>query len=131
MKKNQKYAIDFASNTVTVTKAFLEGASQMGTKDYNTMMELRTLNMRIVPEVVRHPNRKASWTFAKMERYLDKFGNAETKAKYAELKASKPYPSVWSWFVATYPDYRKGRKTVNKVISMPNMAHDALENTGA
>ena len=126
MKKSQRYSINFATNTITVTKAFLEGASQMGTKDYNTMLELRNLNMRIVPEVVRHPNRKASWTFAKMERYLEKFGNAETKAKYAEVKASKPYPSVWSWFVATFPEYRKGRTTSNKVIQMP-MRDEALE----
>ena len=130
MKKSQSYSINFATNTITVTKAFLEGASQMGTKDYNTMMELRSLNMRIVPEVVRHPNRKASWTFAKMERYVDKFGNAETKAKYAEMKASNPYPTVWSWFVRTFPEYRKGRKTDSKVIPMPTMAHDALEDVG-
>ena len=131
MKKNQKYEINFATNTITVTKAFLEGASQIGTKDYELMMKLRELDMRIVEQVVRHPNRKASWTIAKMDRYVEKFGNADTKTKYAELKTSKPYPSVWSWFVATFPEYRKGRKTANKVIPMPNMAnHEDLENTG-
>ena len=47
MKKNNQYEINFASNTIIVTKAFLEKASQMDTPEYATMTQLRALNMPI------------------------------------------------------------------------------------
>ena len=45
---NKPYAIDFTTNTVTVTKKFLEAASMIGTTEFNTMMQLRQMNLTIV-----------------------------------------------------------------------------------
>lgn len=43
----KNYKINFAANTVTVTKDFLKKAEQLGTVEFNTMMELRKLGMTI------------------------------------------------------------------------------------
>lgn len=54
MKKNG-YQIDFVTNTVTVTRKFQAAASQIGTEEFNTMMQLRQMNMTIL---VKTPNKK-------------------------------------------------------------------------
>lgn len=38
---NKPYSIDFTTNTITVTKKFLEQASMMGSEAFNIMMQLR------------------------------------------------------------------------------------------
>jgi hypothetical protein len=70
MKKNQQYEINFANNTVIVTKAFLQAASQTDTPEFNQMLKLRALNM---PITVREIRRKSDnrWSYAQMENYID------------------------------------------------------------
>ena len=45
--KNTNYRIDWSNNTITVTKKFMNAASQMNTEAYDLMMELRALNMKM------------------------------------------------------------------------------------
>ena len=45
---NKPYSIDFTTNTITVTKKFLEQASMMGSEAFNIMLQLRQMNMTII-----------------------------------------------------------------------------------
>ena len=42
---NKPYAIDFTTNTVTVTKKFLEAAQMIGTIEFDTMMRIREMGI--------------------------------------------------------------------------------------
>ena len=67
MKKNHEYEINFATKTITVTKQFREGASQIGTEAFKTMKELLALNMTIVErEIKRKPPKVKKWSYAEM-----------------------------------------------------------------
>lgn len=54
---NKPYAIDFTTNTVTITKKFKEAASMIGTEEFNTMTQLRQMGMTIV---IKAPTKKKS-----------------------------------------------------------------------
>lgn len=43
--RNMDYSINWSTNTITVTKKFMNAASQMNTDAYALMMELRALGM--------------------------------------------------------------------------------------
>ena len=57
MKKSAAYCIDFVNNTVTVTRKFAAAASQLGTAEFHTMMQLRKLNLTVVTKA---PTKKKS-----------------------------------------------------------------------
>jgi len=61
------YSIDFASNTVTITRKFRDAASQLNTPEFNIMKQLREMNLTIL---VKTPNKKKSTalTYAKMQK---------------------------------------------------------------
>ena len=50
------YSIDFASNTVTITRKFRDAASQLNTPEFNIMKQLREMNLTIL---VKTPNKKS------------------------------------------------------------------------
>ncbi len=71
MKKNNQYEINFAANTIVVTKRFLQAASQIGTTEFATMTQLRSLNMPItVREIHRTKSSKPRWNYKRMESFL-------------------------------------------------------------
>ena len=65
---NKPYAIDFTTNTVTVTKKFQEAASMIGTTEFNTMMQLRQMNLTIVTKAPA--KKKGKLTYDKMKKYI-------------------------------------------------------------
>ena len=104
------YSIDFASNTVTITRKFRDAASQMNTPEFNIMKQLRQMNLTIV---VKTPNKKKSTalTYTKMLKFISCLDEAD---KYQTMfdavrKESKgmpaPYKYVVSWFHNTFPKY--------------------------
>lgn len=104
------YSIDFASNTVTITRKFRDAASQMNTPEFNIMKQLREMNLTIL---VKTPNKKKSTalTYAKMQKFISCLDEAD---KYQTMfdavrKESKgmpaPYKYVVSWFHNTFPKY--------------------------
>ena len=106
------YSIDFASNTVTITRKFRDAASQLNTPEFNIMKQLREMNLTIL---VKTPNKKKSTalTYAKMQKFISCLDEAD---KYqtmfdAVCKESKgmpaPYKYVVSWFHQTFPKYGK------------------------
>ena len=118
MKKNHDYEINFTSKIITVTKAFLEKASQMNTPAYDTMKELLALNMTIVErEIRRKPAKVAKWSYAEMRNYLEQSENSEKwLADFEALKKAVAHGVVWSWFKSNFnPVDNKGRRITPKM----------------
>ena len=127
MKKNQNDEINFATNTITVTRKFLQDASQMGTDAFETMRQLQELNMPIAVQEIHRKPKVAKWTFARMERYLLNVENSEKwTADYTVLKQSASHAEVWSWFKSNFIQIdEKGKRIApklndnHKIIVMP------------
>ena len=124
---NKPYAIDFTTNTVTVTKKFLEAAQMIGTPEFNTMMQIREMGMTIITKAPVQKKKNSNLTYAKMERYISLLEDAEKyqaefKAVCAESLAMKvPYVYVSKWFKKTFPNYGKlpERNAELKIINTP------------
>ena len=117
MKKNQNYEVNFATNTITITRKFLQEASQMGTEAFDTMRQLQALNMPITVQEIHRKPKIAKWTFARMERYLLNVENSEKwTADYTALKQSASHAEVWSWFKSNFIQVdEKGKRIAPKL----------------
>ena len=115
MKTN--YKIDFAANTITLTKAFEEAAANMESAEYKMLLKLREdfPNIQIVRKTRRAPktaNPNRNLTYANMERYMSVFKNAaELLEQFKIVKTmSKGQPNAYNyvkgWFVKQFPDYK-------------------------
>lgn len=115
MKTN--YKIDFAANTITLTKAFEEAAANMESAEYRMLLQLRAdiPNIQIVRKTRRAPktaNPNRNLTYANMERYMSVFKNAaELEEQFKIVKTmSKGQPNAYNyvkgWFVKQFPDYK-------------------------
>lgn len=123
---NKAYAIDFTTNTVTITKKFQEAASQIGTQEFNIMMQLRQMNLTIVTKA---PSKKKNpkLTYDKMKKYIALLDEAEKyKTEFdAVLVESKAYDAsyayVLKWFKKTFPNYGKQpeRDANLKIVNTP------------
>lgn len=109
-KQKNGYQINFVTNTVTVTRKFLEEASLIGTDAFNIMLQLRQMNLTIVVKAPAKKKNKAL-TYAKMQKFISCLDEAD---KYQTMfdavrKESKgmpaPYKYVVSWFYNTFPKY--------------------------
>ena len=122
---NKPYAIDFTTNTVTVTKKFLEAASMIGTTEFNTMMQLRQMNLTIVTKAPA--KKKAKLTYDKMKKYIALLDEAEKYQTEFDvvLNESKAYDAsyayVLKWFKKTFPNYGKQPERNNelKIVNTP------------
>ena len=115
MKTN--YKIDFAANTITLTKAFEEAAANMESAEYKMLLKLREdiPNIQIIRKTRRAPktsNPNRNLTYANMERYMSVFKNAaELEEQFKIVKTmskgqSNAYNYVKGWFVKQFPDYK-------------------------
>ena len=108
MKKNANYEINFATNTIIVTKRFREAASIIGTPEFNTMVELRKLNMPITERIIKRTSGEDRWTFKRMEHFIRNVDDADRyMADFDALRDAVSYMKVWAWFKATFPNYAK------------------------
>lgn len=122
---NKPYAIDFTTNTVTVTKKFLEAASMIGTTEFNTMMQLRQMNLTIVTKTPA--KKKSKLTYDKMKKYIALLDEAEKYQTEFDvvLNESKAYDAsyayVLKWFKKTFPNYGKQpeRDANLKIVNTP------------
>ena len=122
---NKPYAIDFTTNTVTVTKKFLEAASMIGTTEFNTMMQLRQMNLTIVTKAPA--KKKGKLTYDKMKKYIALLDEAEKYQTEFEvvLNESKAYDAAYAyvlkWFKKTFPNYGKQpeRDANLKIVNTP------------
>ena len=107
MKKNQNYEINFATNTITVTKKFLQDASQMGNEAFTQMQKLRELNMPISVREIKRKKTGAMWSFERMEFYLNHVENGAEYRKQYDALWGNSRATVWAWFRKTFPHCKK------------------------
>ena len=108
----KNYKIDFAANTITISKPFAEKASKMGTAEFAMMMELRKLGMNFrVQQPKKHKKPEYQLTYKKMEKYISCLKEAEgyltmfRQVKETAKGTNNPYLYVQNWFKATFPNY--------------------------
>lgn len=106
------YKIDFKTNTITVTKAFMKKAEQLNAPEFKTMMELRALGMEIVEKAA--PKRKNTVhraTYKQMKTFISCITDADRYmaefevVRLASLKDANPYETVRNWFETTFPNH--------------------------
>jgi len=112
MKKNREYEINFATNSITVSRRLLDGATQMGTDAFETMRQLQEMDMPIVVETINRKPKNSKWSYARMEKYVEKVENADTwKAKYQTIKDTSTHGETWTWFRQNFIRVdKKGRR---------------------
>lgn len=112
------HAVDFTTNTVTVTKKFVMNASQWGSNENNLMKEFQAYGLRIVVETRKtHAPKKTDktkpslLTYAMMEAYIEMLDVADEMLKEFETvrEAAKSRRNrqqyVNAWFRKTFPRY--------------------------
>ena len=123
---NKPYAIDFTTNTVTVTKKFLEAAQMIGTPEFNTMMQIREMGMTIITKApAKKKNTKL--TYDKMQKYVNLLDEAEKyqaefeRVQIESLAYDASYAYVLKWFKKTFPSYGKQpeRDANLKIVNTP------------
>ena len=123
---NKPYAIDFTTNTVTVTKKFLEAAQMIGTPEFNTMMQIREMGMTIITKApAKKKNTKL--TYDKMQKYINLLDEAEKyqaefeRVQIESLAYDASYAYVLKWFKKTFPSYGKQpeRDANLKIVNTP------------
>ena len=109
-----KIKIDVEKNEIYVSKAFQKQATIYGTPEFRQWREIRNEFPGITMVVVKS-NRTSdlyNTTYAKMEKYINTFDNAE--AILAEMKKVRerskiqrnPHRYVLAWFESIFPDYK-------------------------
>ena len=135
MRKSAKkvgYQINFATNTVAVTRKFLEAAGVIGTEEFSTMMRLRDMNLTIV---VKTPAKKRSTTltYAKMKKFIscldeaDKYQAMFEAVREESLGMPAPYQHVVAWFHKTFPKYGRlpEHDVAMRIVNTPEEYQDA------
>lgn len=105
------YKIDFASNTVTVTKAFLTAAeTNINSSEFETYQQFKQMGLTIILKSVKHKNAAHRATYKQMlayiacvtdaARYLTEFDTV----RQASRKEANPYQFVCEWYDRTFPN---------------------------
>lgn len=112
------YKIDFVNNTLTMTNAFEDAASNPTSQEYKLLQQIRAdfpgltiiRKTRRAPKKARHTK---NLTYANMEKYMSVFKNSvELLAQFEVVKeCSKqqpsPYKFVLDWFKVQFPNYKE------------------------
>lgn len=107
----KNFKIDFAANTVTVTKSFLRTAeTDISSTEFDTLMKFREMGLTIIekPAPRRKSNHRATYKqmlayiscVTDAARYLAEF---ET-VRLASLEKPNPYQYVRDWYDRTFPN---------------------------
>ena len=117
MKKTTGYNINFAENTITLTKAFAQRAKNPSTAEFRELAKLHknfpelTITMRtavITADKETHGGLSIKW----MTDYIEKKKGKEAAAEFDEVKKfykTMPgyYGKVKAWFLNKYPNYQE------------------------
>ena len=107
------YKIDFTTNTVIVSKAFMNAAeTNINSTEFQTYQQFKQMGLTIVPKTVKRTKNTTAHraTYKQMlayiacvvdaSRYLTEF---ET-VRQASRKEANPYQFVCEWFDRTFPN---------------------------
>lgn len=116
MKKNAGYSINFAENTITLTKAFAQRAKNPASAEFRELAKLHknlpdfTITMRtavITADKEKHNGLTIKWMTDYIKNYKDEVAVAEfeeVKKFYKSLPGY--YGKVKGWFLNKYPNYQ-------------------------
>jgi len=130
MKKDALYAVDVLTNTVVVTKKFLESANTMEGTEYELFVKFKAMGFNIVQKTRKSSTpkketnsplrplkpveeKKPLITFEKMAQYISLLDDADEMMDEFDLvrKLAKfddhPRHYVNEWFREKFPDYGK------------------------
>ena len=108
----KNYKIDFAANTVTVTKTFLRTAqTDINSAEFKTLTQLREMGLTIIEKSA--PRRKSTHraTYAQMKVYISCLADANRylaefeTVRLASLEKPNPYQHVCEWYEKTFPNH--------------------------
>ena len=136
------YKMNFATKTMTITKAFAAMAMKPNTAEANLLSQMKSLFPDLKITYRTHYNSKPhpykGLTNRRMETYISLHENAdelmdtfETVKKIAEAQMN-PHNFVCKWFLCQFPEYREIPKLRNgkivevAVITLPE-AEEAAE----
>lgn len=152
----EAYSFDFASRTLTMTKAFAEkAASDLNSDEYKIIKQFQSdiPNLRIsyrthcTPTKYKNSNGTTTkknqfkgLTFERMEKFINAIPNSEQfLVPFTFLKEHSSYTQTAKWFMAQFPDYRSNPlyyyendvKVINYADYIENMAVSAEQKKGA
>ena len=127
------YKIDFVNNTLTMTKAFEDAASNPTSQEYKLLQQIRAdfpgltiiRKTRCAPKKAR-PTKNL--TYKHMEQYMSVFKNADEllaqfdAVKRCSLGQSNPYMYVLDWFKKQFPKYKELPDFGNNVPKVIDLA---------
>jgi hypothetical protein len=112
------YKVDFVNNTLTMSKAFEEAASNPASQEYKLLQQIRAdfPGLTIIRKTRRAPKKARptkNLTYANMEKYMSVFQNADELlaqfkvVKTCSLEQPSPYKFVRDWFETQFPKYKE------------------------
>lgn len=120
----KEYKMNFATKTLTITKAFAEDALIANSEASKIIANCHALcpNLRIAYRTHK-PSKKSNpakgMTYDRMERYISAFADgAEALAEFEKVKEfslsqSNRYKYVHDWFVKRFPNYKELPTIIN------------------
>lgn len=134
MTKTSAIRYDFLTNTLYVTKSYLDKAGIFGSPEYKEIKKYRDDNPNMKIEVVKRAaaksdNRPVTAKYADMEHFISQFPKEQRESlmeRYNQVKAlskthRSPYKFVLDWFLDYFPLYNsdaafdeKGNLTILK-----------------
>ena len=128
---NASYKMDFASKTLTLTKAFSDACADPTSKEYAILTQFQRdfPDLKIVRKTHKTPakyhnasgettsrNQFKNLTYENMERFMNALPESESKVKVMEAYTflhygagfvqANAYKTVRDWFVAQFPKFR-------------------------
>ncbi len=133
------YDVDWNRNTITMTKSFAAKASQIGTNEYEQLMNARANGFHVVEKWYKP--RKACptrLTYKKMHNYIATRSDAATKlVDFKKIREESkayhnPYEYVRQWFIKEFPEHVKSleahaakKDNILQFPASPNTKDDA------
>jgi len=118
MTKTSAIRYDFLTNTLYVTKSYLDKAGIFGSPEYKEIKKYRDDNANMKIEVVKRAaaksdNRPVTAKYADMEHFIKQFPKEQRESlmeRYNKVKAlskthRSPYKFVLDWFLDYFPLY--------------------------
>ena len=145
MRKNHSYEVNHLTNAVTVTKAFLDAASQIETREFQLYRQFQEMGFNIVLKArssrkkdnspLRSLNKPAEdkkplLTFLMMAKYIALLDDADVMMDefdaVREVAKSQQHPRLYvnSWFRREFPHYDDVPEfdEENRIVHNPNVA---------
>lgn len=127
------YRINFAANTLTMSKAFEEAAHDPFSEEYRILQRIRSdFPGIVISRKTRRPSKRArpnkNMSYDNMLKYMSVYENADALLAKFELvrrqsqKAASPYSYVLAWFNKQFPNHKdilERSKETERMLPLP------------